>query len=75
MNEKIFQSTFEPSFLIECIRKWYHVQALSPHRLPSDSGKYVYQAFSPLSRQPWSTFPTGIHEQVDTAAESSPVPV
>lgn len=43
MNEKTVQSTLEPSFLIECIRKWYHAQALSLHRLPGDSGKYIYQ--------------------------------
>lgn len=43
MNEKPFQSTLEPSFLIECIREWYHAQAISLHRLPSDSGKYIYQ--------------------------------
>ncbi len=43
MNEKTIQPTLEPSFLIECIRKWYHAQNISLHRLPSASGKYIYQ--------------------------------
>ena len=43
MNGKTFPSTLEPSFLIECIREWYHAQVVSLHRLPSDSEKYIYQ--------------------------------
>lgn len=43
MNGRTFQSDVEKLFLVECIREWYHAQVVSLHRLPSDSGKHVYQ--------------------------------
>jgi len=35
--------TLQSPLLIECIRACYHVQVVSLHRLPSDSGKSLYQ--------------------------------
>lgn len=43
MNGRTFQSLLEAPFLVECIREWYHAQVVSLHRLPSDSGKSIYQ--------------------------------
>ncbi|GLV60167.1 hypothetical protein KDH_69890 [Dictyobacter sp. S3.2.2.5] len=43
MNKKDLQPTLESPFLVECIREYYHVQAIELHRLPSDSGKYIFR--------------------------------
>ena len=39
-----YQPTPDDAFLTELIRERYHTQALSLQRLPSDSGKHIYQA-------------------------------
>lgn len=41
MHEKQLQP--DQPFLIESIRVWYRVQVISLRRLPSDSGKHIYQ--------------------------------
>ncbi|GCE06823.1 phosphotransferase enzyme family protein [Dictyobacter aurantiacus] len=43
MNEKDLQPTLESPFLVECIHRYYHAQTVELHRLPSDSGKYIFR--------------------------------
>lgn len=43
MDERESQQEFDDAFLSEILREHYHTRALSFHRLPSDSGKHIYQ--------------------------------
>lgn len=43
MDEKVSQQEIDDAFLSEIVREHYHAQALSFCRLPSDSGKHIYQ--------------------------------
>lgn len=43
MDDRKFHPPLERPFLIECIRERYRAQVVSLHRLPSYSGKYIYQ--------------------------------
>lgn len=43
MNGSNVEVSLNDRFLIETIREWYRVQIVSLHRLPSDTGKAIYQ--------------------------------